>query len=86
MGYTDTRFLLGHQVKDPTGRSYLKPDYPHLKRLYYRNMDAVTLFDRVEVHDVTDDRVKELERQNRQILELLEMEGLHIGDLEKYHK
>jgi len=40
----------------------------------------------VEVHDVTDDRVKELERQNRQILELLEMEGLHIGDLEKYHK
>lgn len=59
LGYTDTRHLMGHRVRSSTSRSYLKPDYVHLRGLYYKNMDSVTLFGKVEVHDVTDEVVKE---------------------------
>lgn len=61
LGYLETRILLGHQVLDDTGQRYLKPDYDDLYKKYYHNMDNVTLYDKIEVHDITDERVKRLE-------------------------
>ena len=64
MGNTDTRLLLGHSVQDSTGRRYLKPDYDNLYKKYYLNM-AVTISGKVEVHDLTDEKVEILEAQNK---------------------
>jgi integrase len=63
MGNTDTRLLLGHSVQDSTGQRYLKPDYDDLYKKYYLNMDAVTIYGKVEVHDLTDEKVKKLEER-----------------------
>lgn len=65
LGYTDTRHLMGHLIRDLTGRTYLKPDFEHLRSLYYKNMNEVTIFGRVEVHDITDERVKELTKESK---------------------
>lgn len=64
LGYTDTRHLMGHLIRDPTGRAYLKPDFEHLRTLYYNNMNEVTIFGRVEVHNITDKRVNELTKES----------------------
>ncbi len=77
LGYIETRILMGHKVQDDTGRRYLKPDYPDLKKKYYRNMDNVTLFGKVEVHDLTDERVEKLEDRLNRLEEENEMLRAH---------
>lgn len=66
LGYTKTEILMGHQIQDDTGRRYLKHDYAHLRKLYYKNMDNLTLFGKVEVHDLTEEKVKLLEARDIQ--------------------
>lgn len=63
LGYLETRILMGHEIQDDTGQRYLKDDYEDLKKRYYRNMDEVTIYGKVEVHDLTDEKVKKLEER-----------------------
>lgn len=71
LGYTDTRILMGHRVRDDTTKRYLKPDYDHLKKLYFKNMDAVTIFNKVEVYDLTDEKVEQLEQDNIEMKKII---------------
>jgi hypothetical protein len=72
LGYTETRHLLGHQIRDPTGKSYLKPDYEHLYQIYYQCMDAFTPLSTIEVHEVTNEKVQGLEERIISLERLLE--------------
>jgi integrase len=63
IGEKNTRMLMGHRVRDSTGRSYIKPNYKKLYNLYYKNMDIFTIYNKVEVHDITDERTLALEKQ-----------------------
>lgn len=70
LGFNNTNWMLGHQPLKKTEASYMKPKPEVMKSLYYDNMDAVTLFSKVEVHDKTDETVKELTKK----VELIEKE------------
>lgn len=74
IGEKNTRMLMGHRVRDSTGRSYIKPNYKKLYNLYYKNMDIFTIYNKVEVHDVTDDRLAEIEQQRKK--EKIEYEAM----------
>lgn len=63
VGYTDTRHLLGHRIRDTTGKKYILPDYESIYNKYYKSMSVVTINGNIEVHDVTDERVKELKKE-----------------------
>lgn len=67
LGYNNTNRLLGHEPLNKTDASYFKANPEVMKSLYYDNMDAVTLFSKIEVHDKTDERVAELEAQIEQM-------------------
>lgn len=86
LGYINTRHLLGHRIRDPTGRAYIKPDYNHLKGLYYKNMDVVTLFNKIEVHDYTDERVEELEKRDKEREETVKRLEKMVDDLRSRNK
>jgi integrase len=72
LGQDNTRLLMGHRVKDATGKAYIKPNYKVLYKLYYEFMDEFTIFNRVEVHDITDERVKTLESENKEMKKRLD--------------
>jgi integrase len=83
LGYINTRRLLGHESLDGTARRYFKPDTELLRKLYHENMDALTIQERVEVHNLTDEAIQRLEEENRQLKEdmervkrLIQMEGI----------
>lgn len=65
VGYTDTRHLLGHRIRDTTGKKYILPDYESIYNKYYKSMGVVTINGKIEVHDVTDERLKEYEERER---------------------
>jgi integrase len=72
LGYIETRLLLGHRVMDDTGSRYLVPDFEDLFQKYYRNLDAVTLFGKVEVVEVSDEKVQGLEDRISHLERLLD--------------
>jgi hypothetical protein len=75
LGYTNTRRLLGHTTLADSSK---KGDLKHLKLLYRQSMQAVTIMDRVEVHEVTDERVEELEARVRELEQLRqELQSTH---------
>lgn len=67
LGYNNTNRLLGHEPLNKTDASYFKPNPEVMKSLYYDNMDAVTIYSKLEVHDKTNERVVELEAQIEQM-------------------
>lgn len=81
LGYTDTRHLMGHLIRDPTGRAYLKPDFGHLRTLYYKNMNEVTIFGKVEVHNITDEKVMKVEAENIKLKNEVEIVAKEKNDL-----
>ena len=86
LSYIGTRHLLGHLIKNSTSRAYIKPDYGHLYKLYYKNMDAFTLFDKVEVHDFTDEKVRKLEQEREEDKKEREWMRREIEHLKRHAK
>ena len=67
LGFNNTNWLLGHEPLNKTDASYFKPNPQVMYDLYYNNMDLVTIFSTIEVHDKTNERVTELETQIEQM-------------------
>lgn len=64
LGYINTERLLGHSVLNDTARRYFKPDMETMYKLYYENMDRVTVFSKVDYHNDTDERLEEMKQTN----------------------
>lgn len=63
LGYINTERLMAHSVLSDTAKRYFKPDLETIYKLYYQNMDKVTIVGKVEFHEYTDERVNELQAE-----------------------
>lgn len=79
-------FMMGHLLPQ-TKRSYYKIlTVETMKSTYLEVLPALCIVEDVETIVLTDDRVKELENENKFILDILKREGLYETDVEKHKK
>jgi len=83
-GYEDSDRLLGHGDLDSTRGVYLLPEIKELYGKYYKNMGMVTVLKRLEVHQYTDEKIKEVEAQR--IKDKEESERLRQEQEERHKK
>lgn len=83
LGYINTERLLAHAILGDTASRYFKPDLKKMYKLYYDNMDMVTVMGKVDIHDTTDERLKAMEEENRKMKEDLEHFKKMLHDKEK---
>lgn len=65
LGYLNSRRLMGHEIQDSTGAAYFKPDLNHLRFLYLQSMDAVMINWKTKVEVVTDEKIKQMEEEQK---------------------
>jgi integrase len=86
LGFINTERLLAHSILGDTASRYFKPDLNKMYKLYYDNMDMVTVMGKVDIHDTTDERLLAMEEENRKMKEDLEHFKKIIMDKEKQEK
>jgi len=73
LGYINTERLMAHSVLSDTASRYFKPDIDVIYKLYYQNMDLVTVMGKVEVHDDIDVDIQEIKEENIRLREDVEI-------------